>query len=48
MLGAAVASAASFVPGLGEQVAEAFVQWSDYLDGLHAGGRVIAIKRKAS
>jgi len=31
-----------------EQVAEAFVQWSDYLDGLHAGGRVIAIKRKAS
>jgi integrase len=30
-----------------EQVAEAFVQWGDYLDGLRAGGDVVAFKRKA-
>jgi integrase len=30
-----------------EQVADAFVQWSDYLDGLGAGGNVVPLIRKA-
>lgn len=30
-----------------EQIAEAFVQWGDYLDGLRAGGDVVPFKRKA-
>jgi len=31
-----------------EQVAEAFMQWGEYLDGLRAGGDVVAFKRKVS